>query len=159
MIVRNSEQNIKTKYDALPQSKWESKGEVDDSLRVQAMRTAFVARFIVLREGRRTRAHRVIEAMKWEQETTAEELYNRFRKAFIDNGNNLKPVDRDLRRAMDHAKCSATYFVHQYVGRQTLSFQQSLLDYEKSNRLLFGDNPKDVPRKGGWKLSIALNMI
>ena len=32
---------------------------------IEARRTAFVARFIVLRESKRTKAHRVIEMMEW----------------------------------------------------------------------------------------------
>ena len=46
---------------------------------IKARRTAFVARFIVLRESKRTRAHRVIEMMDWDDQTTAEDLMERFR--------------------------------------------------------------------------------
>ncbi len=117
-----------------------------------AVRTAFVARFIVLREGRRSRAHRLIELMTWDDSATAEDLYQRFRQAFIDNGDKLQPVDRDLRRALEHAKCSVGHFLSQYVGRSTKSFAQALEDYERSNRLLFGDEEEAVPRSGGWKV-------
>ena len=117
-----------------------------------ARRTAFVARFIVLREGRRSRAHRQIEDLAWAEATTAEELYKLIRQAFVANGDKLQPVDRDLKRALEHAQCSAGYFVDQYVERQTLSFKDALEDYERSNRLLFGDNPEEVPRTGGWRL-------
>ena len=48
----------------------EPTGEVEQAL-VRARRTAFVARFIVLRESKRTRAHRVIETMEWADQTTA----------------------------------------------------------------------------------------
>ncbi|MCB0325360.1 MAG: hypothetical protein KDD69_17375 [Bdellovibrionales bacterium] len=126
--------------------------DVPDEVREAAKRTAFVARFIVLREGRRSRAHRLIEAMTWEEETTAAELYKKFRDAFIENGDKLGPVDRDLKRALEHASCSADYFVEQYADRTTLSFREALEDYERSNRLLFGDDPHDVPRSGGWRL-------
>ena len=126
--------------------------EVADSVRSAAKRTAFVARFIVLREGRRSRAHRIIEAMTWDADTTAEELYECFRQAFISNGDKLQPVDRDLNRAIEHASCSADYFVDQYADRVTMSFQEALEDYERSNRLLFGDDPEEVPRSGGWRL-------
>lgn len=119
------------------------------------MRTAFVARFIVLREGRRSRAHRVIEAMEWNEATTAEDLYQMFREAFMANGDKLQPVDRDLNRALDHAKCSATYFIEQYIGRATLNFHEALADYQRSNRLLFGDDDEEVPRSGGWRLPSA----
>ena len=126
--------------------------EVSDSVRNAAKRTAFVARFIVLREGRRSRAHRIIEAMEWDKDTTAEELYLRFRQAFVANGDKLTPVDRDLNRALEHAGCSAEYFVDQYADRVTYSFKEALEDYERSNRLLFGDDPEEVPRSGGWRL-------
>ena len=59
-----------------------------------AERTAFVARFIVLREGRRSRAHRQIEQLCWEIETTAEDLYNPVSLGGGTSGNNdlLKKV-------------------------------------------------------------------
>ncbi len=119
-----------------------------------ALRTAFVARFIVLREARRTRAHRVIEDMTWSTETSAEELYRKFRQAFLDNGDKMQPVDRDLRRAFDHARRSADYFINHYIERSTTSFRRALDDYQRSNELLFGDaEGPDTPRAGGWRLS------
>ncbi len=124
----------------------------DPKLRSAALRTAFVARFIVLREGRRTRAHRIIEEMCWTDNATAQELYERFRQAFMENGDKLQPVDRDLRRALAHAERSVDYFFDQYVGRSVLSFKDALADYERSNRLLFGENQDDLPRHGGWRL-------
>lgn len=126
--------------------------QVDPVLRELAIRTAFVARFIVLREGRRSRAHRIIEKLVWDSNTTAKELALKIRQAFIDNGDKLQPVDRDIQRALKHAERSAGYFIEEYVGRATVSFEEALSDYEKSNRVLFGDDPKDVPRCGGWKL-------
>lgn len=128
------------------------KKEVDPVARRRAMRTAFVARFVVLREGRRTRAHRMIEQMIWDDETTAEELMKRFRDAFVANGDKLQPVDRDLRRAMEHCQYSADYFIEQYCERSVLSFHQALEDYARSLRLLFGEDPDNVPRSGGWRL-------
>lgn len=118
----------------------------------QARRTAFVARFIVLREGKRTKAHRVIEQMTWKPETTAEELYARFRKAFIDNNDNMMPVDRDLRRAYKHAEKThmVGHFIDEYQERAAISFIQALYDYERSNTLLFGED--EQPRSGGWRL-------
>ena len=118
-----------------------------------AERTAFVARFIVLREGRRSRAHRQIEKLCWDTETTAEQLYKMFRDAFVENGDKLQPVERDLNRALEHAKTSVLYFVDQYNNRTTLSFRDALDDYERSNRLLFGDEPEVAPRTGGWRIS------
>lgn len=147
-LVRQQEENSRV---GAYQSRFQRQ-EIDEEARNSAMRTAFVARFIVLREGRRSRAHRVIEAMTWDEETTADELYDKFREAFIANGDKLQPVDRDLTRALEHAKCSASYFVDQYIGRSTLSFREALSDYERSNRLLFGDDAEEVPRSGGWRL-------
>ena len=132
----------------------------DDQQRVNAaLRTAFIARFIVLREGRRSRAHRAIEDLEWSPLTTAAELAKMIRQTFIANGDKLGPVDRDIRRALDHAECSARYFTDQYAGRSTLSFKQSLLDYQRSNQLLFGDAGEPVPRKGGWRLMTEMHQV
>lgn len=130
------------------------KREVDPAIHRSAKRTAFVARFIVLREGRRSRAHREIEHFCWSQETTAEELYKMFKQAFLDNGDKMQPVERDLRRALEHANYSADYFADQYSDRSNLNFREALLDYARSNKLLFGDQPEgaDAPRRGGWRL-------
>ena len=117
---------------------------------LRARRTAFVARFIVLREGKRTRAHRVIEMMEWEDLTTVEELAEKFRAAFVENGDNMMPVDRDLRRAIAHSMRSLRFFVTEYSLRATLSFVEALVDYERSNQLLFG--LEDQPKPGGWRL-------
>lgn len=133
-----------------------SRANKSPELLESARRTAFVSRFIVLREGRRSRAHREIEQMTWTTETTTEELCKMFRQCFIDNGDKLTPVDRDLNRAMEHADTSAAFFADQYVDRMTLSFQEALLDYERSNCLLFGDEAPEegavTPRTGGWRL-------
>lgn len=117
---------------------------------LKARRTAFVARFIVLRESKRTRAHRTIEMMEWGDETTAEELYDRFREVFIANGDNMEPVDRDLKRALAHASRSLKHFVGEYVSRSSTDFISALVDYERSNSLLFGG--EEQPKPGGWWL-------
>jgi hypothetical protein len=124
---------------------------------VQARRTAFVARFIVLRESKRTKAHRIIELMEWNSLTTAEELCATFRQVFIDNGDNMLPVDRDLRRALAHANRSLNYFIIEYASRATLNFVQSLEDYERSNSLLFGAD--EQPKPGGWWLPKELMKV
>lgn len=117
----------------------------------RARRTAFVARFIVLRESKRTKAHRIIEKMSWDDETTAEELAMMFRQVFIDNGDNMERVDRDIRRALGHAKQrSLNFFVSEYSNRGTLNFVDALWDYEKSVKLLFGED--ENPKTGGWRL-------
>ena len=116
---------------------------------VEARRTAFVARFIVLREARRTRAHRKIEQLAWAKETSAEELAEEFRRAFKENGDNMVPVNRDIRRALAHADRSINHFIGEYASRATLNFIDALMDYERSNKLLFGED--EQPKTGGWR--------
>lgn len=123
---------------------------IEDVSIIRARRTAFVARFIVLRESKRTRAHRKIETLAWRDETTAEELAARFRQIFIDNGDNMMPVDRDLRRALAHANRSLNFFIEEYETRATTNFIDALFDYERSNTLLFGAD--EQPKPGGWRL-------
>lgn len=134
-------------------------GEVQESDKeiIRARRTAFVARFIVLREGKRTKAHRTIELMEWEDLTTVEELAGRFRQAFVDNGDVMMPVDRDLRRSLAHSYRSLKFFIKEYARRATLSFISALEDYGYSNELLFSD--EEQPRSGGWRLPHELKKI
>lgn len=117
---------------------------------IAARRTAFIARFIVLRESKRSKAHRTIELMKWGPTASAEELAQRFQEEFASNGDNMGPVDRDIRRALAHSSRSLNHFIQEYSARATLNFIDSLIDYEKSNTLLFGG--EDQPRTGGWRL-------
>lgn len=131
----------------------------EESLEVViALRTAFVSRFIVLREARRSRAHRAIEEMSWDHETSAEDLADRFRNAFISNGDKMEPVERDITRALEHAHRSITsHFTAHYCERSSLNFKAALEDYKKSNELLFGDSKEELednfkPREGGWRL-------
>jgi hypothetical protein len=121
-----------------------------DKATIRARRTAFVARFIVLRESKRTRAHRVIELMAWDDLTSPEELAESFRKVFRENGDNMVPVERDLRRALAHSSRSLNHFVREYATRATRNFIDALFDYERSNTLLFGSD--DQPKPGGWRL-------
>jgi hypothetical protein len=138
------------------ETNFSSPQEVDKAI-IRARRTAFVARFIVLREGKRTRAHRAIEMMEWEDLTTVEELAFRFRKAFEDNGDNMFPVDRDIRRAVAHSYRSIKFFVSEYATRATVDFVEALLDYERSNQLLFSDD--EQPKPGGWRLPHEIRRI
>ncbi len=124
---------------------------------IRARRTAFVARFIVLRESKRTRAHRAIELMEWVNFTTVEELATRFRAAFVANGDNMVPVDRDLRRAFAHSHRSLKFFITEYSLRSTRDFIEALEDYERSNELLFG--LEDQPKPGGWRLPLELRKL
>jgi hypothetical protein len=131
-------------------------GETDASI-IKARRTAFVARFIVLREGKRTKAHRVIEMMEWDDLTTVEELAARFRQAFVDNGDSMMPVDRDLRRSLAHSYRSLKFFISEYARRATRDFIGALEDYGQSNELLFCD--EEQPRSGGWRLPHELRKL
>ena len=126
--------------------------EVSPEVRRIAFRTAFVARFIVLREGRRSRAHRLIEELTWGESATADDLLELFRNAFLENGDKMQPVERDLKRAYSHAQRSADYFPEQYMGRASTNFRDSLADYNKSNQLLFGESSDEIPRSGGWRI-------
>lgn len=128
-----------------------------DQAHVRARRTAFMARFIVLREAKRSRAHRLIEMMEWDDLTSVEEMYQRVRQAFLDNKDSMGPVDRDMRRALAHADRSLNYFIREYNGRATRNFVESLEDYERSNALLFGD--EEQPKPGGWRLPHELKKI
>jgi predicted transcriptional regulator len=121
---------------------------------VKARRTAFVARFIVLRESKRTRAHRRIEQLEWTQETTAEQLADIIRSIFKENGDNMDVVERDVSRALAHSSRSLSFFVAEYVARATNNFIDALFDYEASNQLLFGAD--EQPKPGGWRLPSEL---
>ena len=123
---------------------------------VKARRTAFLARFIVLREGRRSRAHREIELMDWSELTTAEKLAERFREAFVSNGDKLVPVDRDIRRALAHSDRVLAYLVPEYVQRASNDFVHALKDYEESNALLFEEGDEQ-PKSIGWRLVAELH--
>jgi hypothetical protein len=138
------------------ESNFTNLGEMDKCI-IRARRTAFVARFIVLREGKRTRAHRVIEMMEWEDLTTVEELATRFRNCFVENGDNMMPVDRDLRRALSHSLRSIKFFISEYSVRSSRSFIEALEDYARSNELLFGVD--EQPKPGGWRLPQELKKL
>jgi hypothetical protein len=95
--------------------------------------------------------------MEWDDLTTVEELSGRFRQAFVDNGDVMMPVDRDLRRALAHSYRSLKFFIKEYARRATLDFVAALEDYGYSNELLFSDD--DQPRSGGWRLPREIKKI
>jgi prephenate dehydratase len=128
--------------------------ELNEHLIETARRTAFIARFIVLRESKRTKAHRKIEMLSWKLTTKAESLAEAFRQIFISNGDNMELVERDIRRALAHANRSITFFVDEYSKRATITFIAALEDYQRSNDLLFGAD--DQPKPGGWHLPLEL---
>ena len=119
---------------------------------IKARRTAFIARFIVLRESKRSRSHRSIEQLEWADLTTAEDIAQSIRRIFVQNGDNLEPVDRDLRRSLAHADRSLNHFIEEYCSRSTTNFIDALYDYERSNKLLFGNEEEEQPGLGGWHL-------
>lgn len=129
----------------------------DDKALIRARRTAFIARFIVLREGKRSRAHRIIETYEWNDLTSVEELHALIRDTFVKNKDSMGPVDRDLRRALAHADRALTHFVREYQTRACMNFIDALEDYERSNILLFGDD--EQPKPGGWRLPKELRKM
>ena len=124
---------------------------------LSAIRTAFVAKFILLRESKRSKAHRSIEKLSWQKNTSAKDLYNQFRAEFVRNGDKIVTVEKDLDRALLHAEDSANYFLGQYLSRECLSFKEALLDYERSNELLFGSSVCPNNKRKGWKLSTEIS--
>ncbi len=121
-----------------------------------AIRTAFVAKFILLRESKRSKAHRTIEKLSWLENTSVKDLHTIIRNEFIRNGDKLIAVDKDLDRALMYAKASANYFLSQYLSRECLSFREALLDYERSNELLFGTPDCPENKRKGWKFSTEI---
>ncbi|NLF25197.1 MAG: hypothetical protein GX589_06000 [Deltaproteobacteria bacterium] len=128
---------------------------------IKARRTAFIARFIVMRESKRSRSHRYIEQLEWNELASAEEVAQTIRRIFKDNGDSMEAVDRDLRRSLAHADRSLQHFVGEYCTRSTNNFVDALYDYERSNKLLFGGEQDEQPGLGGWcnprELEIARN--
>lgn len=124
--------------------------KVQDNSVVRARRTAFVARFIVLRESKRSRAHRRIEMLAWHENASAEDVADLCRAIFKENGDNMRVVENDIRKAMSHADRSLKHFYEEYASRATNDFIHALHDYERSNALLFGDE-EDRPTSEGWR--------
>lgn len=153
-MASDKQSSTKTRLEAIrgPEGPKPQQRDISDFDKSLAFRTAFIARFIVVREGRRSRAHRAIEEMSWSEDASAEEVMNMFREAFIANGDRMSVVEKDLEKALKHAKRSIEYFLEEYIGRSTNSFREALDDYVKSNILLFGLD-EDVPRTGGWRFS------
>lgn len=125
---------------------------------IKAKRAAFLARFIVLRESKRSRAHRNIELLEWDDCTTAEDLAFRFREEFQNNGDLMTSVDRDLRRALNHSRKTIHFFINEYSRRATTNFIEALADYELSISLLFGEDDEQ-PKTGGWRLPVELRKL
>ncbi len=144
-------------------------GEIYDKLILErARRTAFISRFIVLREGKKSKAHRKIEMLEWSDSTSTEYLLEQIRNIFEECRDNMATVDRDLRRALAHAdrlnplkskdknEIQDSHFslwplIEEYNKRACNNFIDALFDYERSNKLLFGEDG-DQPKLGGWRL-------
>ena len=144
-------------------------GEIYDKLILErARRTAFISRFIVLREGKKSKAHREIELLEWCDSSRTEDLLEQIYKIFQKFGDNLAIVDRDLGRALAHADrlnplksgdskdtfeshFSLWPLIEEYNKRACTTFIDALFDYERSNKLLFGEDG-DQPKLGGWRL-------
>ena len=120
-----------------------------ETILVSARRMAFIARFIVLRENKRSKAHRKIEQLSWSNNATAEELAEKIRLVFKLNGDNLISINRDLRRALEHASPASKHFVEEYAQRSCNTFIEAIEDYERSNHLLF--EGQEAPRCTGWR--------
>ena len=125
---------------------------------IQARRTAFVARFIVLRESKRSKAHREIEMLKWKAETTAEDLANIIMQIFQKHKDSSPSIKRDIKRALEHASRSIEHFIEEYYKRATLNFIDALEDYDRSNSLLF-DKDDQPPKMSGWQLTSSLRKL
>ena len=117
-----------------------------------ALRTAFVSRFIVLREEKKSRAHRAIEKLEWSKEETASGLFTRFKEIFDSCKDDETHAERDLVKALEHAERSVDHFMEQYLGRATQSFADALRDHKRSNELLFGSGVSYVSSPIGWKV-------
>ncbi|MCS6960896.1 MAG: hypothetical protein NZT61_00120 [Deltaproteobacteria bacterium] len=113
--------------------------DVPKEVIIRAQRTAFVSKFIILRETKISPAHTVIEMLTWEDKTTYLELANAFEKIFKVTGRD-KTYLKDIKKAIEHAKNLSIAFVNEYARRSGLSFLESLIDYEKSIFILFGPN-------------------
>ena len=116
----------------------------------RAKRTAFVTRFIVLREKRRSRAHRLIEHLSWDQYSSAEEVAVMIRSVFKNSGESARSYEPDIRKALNYAKGLYFYFVPQYAERATNCFLDALVDYERSKDLLF--SREESPDCLGWRM-------
>lgn len=111
--------------------------EISKLALIRARRTAFVSKFIILRENKISRSHAILERLHWDDTTTYYDLYRAFYKilrAFD------KPLcfKKDLDKAKEHAKTLSPTFVREYANRSGQSFLEALIDYEKSVYILFG---------------------
>ena len=121
-------------------------------LSTRAQRTAFLASFIVIREAKRSRAHRKIELMSWSDDATAWDIAQQLGKIFQDNGDKVSSIERDLNRALLHAEKLPLTLYQEYSQRAVCSFVEALKDYETSNSLLFSAQDEG-PKLVGWQPS------
>ena len=127
-------------------------GKYGPEQRQIALRTAFVSRFIVLREDKRSRAHRAIEKLEWSKEQTAAGLFDLFKQIFEKCNEDPTQAERDLIRALEHAERSVDHFMEQYIERATQNFADALRDHKRSNELLFGNGASNTAHSIGWRV-------
>ena len=89
--------------------------------------------------------------LAWGENASAEDVANMCRAIFKENGDNMRVVENDIRKAMSHADRSLKHFYEEYEARATNDFIHALHDYERSNALLFGDDDEDRPTSEGWR--------
>lgn len=106
---------------------------------IRAKRTAFVSKFIILREKKISQAHSIIERLLWNQKTDYQTLARVFKRIFK-FFNDERTYESDIKKASEYAKNLPTYFIKEYDTRSGTSFLQALLDYEKSVFILFGSD-------------------
>ncbi|MBL7662865.1 hypothetical protein JNK13_08960 [bacterium] len=118
-----------------------------------ALRTAFVARFIILRENRKSKVNKAIEDLSWSLDATVDEIYRVIRKTLTEAGDRTQIVDRDLKRAKAYSERTVDYFIDQYLSRATTSFRDALADYQRSSELLGRDESiQKRSQRSGWRI-------
>lgn len=118
----------------------------DPKMKVASTRAAFLSKFILLRENKKSKAHREIEKEFWGPEETAQDLYAKFLCIFEKYKDNK--AKEDLKASLKYAKTLIDYFVNQYSTRITLNFGDALRDYKRTHDLLEENCLKPM----GWKI-------
>lgn len=104
-----------------------------------ALRNAFIARFIVLTNRRRSRANGLLKKLTWTEEVTAEQLAEIIKGIFVSANDFNETIEKDIAKSIEHANYSAIFFTEYYHQRSILSIKEAVEDYKRSNELLFGD--------------------
>ncbi|MCS6892954.1 MAG: hypothetical protein NZO16_00045 [Deltaproteobacteria bacterium] len=104
---------------------------------LRARRTAFVSKFIILRENKVSRAHEIIEKLAWDDTDSHYTLAKAFEKIFNFFGED-KSYMKDIEKALLSAKSLSAAFIKEYATRSGKCFLEALLDHERSIFILFG---------------------